>query len=234
MLSMRTPGRCTGIWVLAHLAFPAAVGSFPTGAGSCIGGQAAVSGSHLDFGPGSPSRRVGGFGTLAEGNVTLRLGGSSVRADSTVTVLSIGKDVSWTLSAGKLPIRGFLVRVQAPGGVETAAAITCGVNQTLSSTCAPPIIGCTHTERSDKFNVTGGSLRFDNVTRGVKVDVTVVFQNNFAVSGSTDTPASLYAYSSFNVDFLSDGSGSGGFAAFFAVLRQIILLIIGIFGGGTT
>jgi hypothetical protein len=209
------------------------VASFPTGAGSCLGGEPAVGGAHLDFGAASPSRRLGGNGTLAAANVTMRIGNTTMARPEITVFVPPGQDITWSLSAGRVPIRGFLVRLEAPNGTVTTAAITCGVNQIVATTCVAPIVGCSHRDNNDKFNATG-RMRFDQITKGVKVDVTVVLQNNFRADGRDNTTASFYAYSRFIVDFDSVVD-SGPFAAFFRVLREIILLIIAIFGfGGST
>jgi hypothetical protein len=119
--------------------------------------------------------------------------------------------------------------LQAPDGTVTDTAISCGDDQDLAEACVAPIVGCTHSDNTDKFEVTGGTVRFDSITKGVLIDVTVVFQNNFAVTERDDTVLSLFASSRYVVDFESPGS-TGGFAAFFAALRAILELLTTIFG----
>jgi hypothetical protein len=210
------------------------VQAYPTGAGSCLagdGGQALAHSPHGDFGMGSFSRRHGGHFTMEIANVTLKFGTMTLATTGTTVLLPIGQDVTWTLTAGRVPIRGYLVRLQAPDGTATETAISCGDDRDLAMACVAPIVGCTHSDNADKFEVTGGTVRFDNITRGVLVDVTVVFQNNFVVTERDDTIVSLFASGRYVVDFESPGS-TGGFATFFASLRAILLLLTTMFGGG--
>ena len=164
------------------------VAAFPTGAGGCGGGGAAVGGTHLD---GSKTLTSG---SLAEAGFSLLLDGSALENNF---VLDLDSDSILTLVAtGGTPFKGVLMRVEATDvDVQDTAALTPDDNVQAAGVCEAPVGGVTHSNSDDKTTASA-TLRFETATE-ITLDVTVVVQN--------DDSASVFYYESF--------SGTAGDAA---------------------
>ena len=159
-----------------------------TGAASCADGKAAVDGIHLDTTDGRAVRS----GTLAEFSVVVQIG-TTILDVSVVNDFPVGQDLQISVSTPlELPYKGVLVRLEAPTGVNTAAALLPGTNTAIASACGVPIVGITHTNNSLKSTSTG-TIRFDTEVLGVVLGITVVTINDIVLS--------VYSYSEFKVNF---------------------------------
>ena len=162
--------------------------AFPSGAGSCAGGMPAVFGLHLDTTGGRTVRSA----TLDELGVVVLLG-TTVLDVSVVNDFPIGQDLQISVSSTvDNAYKGVLVRLEAPTGVNTAAALLPGTNTAISSRCVNPIIGITHTSNTSK-TISTGTIRFDSEVLNVALGITAVFVNNATTS--------IYAFNEFNVNF---------------------------------
>lgn len=168
------------------------VRAFPTGAGDCVGSMAAVGGSHLDNANGRPVSN----NTLLAGGVEVRIGNNTLDIDSSLD-LAIGVDHTITIVSTQFPVRGVLIRLQAPDDVETANALTPASQMKVADRCVSPIVGTTHFDSSEKVELSS-IVRFDEAVDSVIFDITGVFINN--------AEGSVYVYSRYTVNFISDGT----------------------------
>jgi hypothetical protein len=170
----------------------ASVDAFPTGAGSCVGGEAAVMGGHVT--PADGKTIV--TGSLADGGVALLLNGSPL-VPGTAVDFGVGTSSPQFLTlAGSSDFRGLLVRLSAPDGVDTTNSLIEQSDDLRSAdnVCTAPVVGITHANRNLK-NQQAMGLSIGVVTE-VTLDVTVVFANN-----STD---SIYYFSSYTLNSVDD------------------------------
>lgn len=163
--------------------------SFPNGAGGCAGDMAAVGGYHLD----KSNNRTVSTNTLAAGGVDVRIGDVLLDPNA-VADFATGQNHTVTVETTQFPIRGTLIRLQAPEGIDTTAALTPGMLMQAAKACVPsfPVVGTTHTDSSDKTALMS-TIRFDDAAKSVILDVTVVFINGPA--------GSVYLYSRYLVNF---------------------------------
>ena len=153
--------------------------AYPSGAGSCAAGVAAVQGPHL-------TRGTITTGSLALGGFTVALGGSPL-VDGVTSTFDINTDVSLTI-AGTKTFKGFLLRL---GGSNTISSLTGTGDVQVSNICTVDGVGgVTHTSASEKTTVTA-TLRLATAAAGLPLDVLVVVQN----SGVTNI--SEYYHTSF-------------------------------------
>jgi hypothetical protein len=164
------------------------VNAFPSGAGGCAGGMAAVSGYHLDTAGGRPVIS----GSLFKGAITVQIGSTVLNGTMLVGDFPIGQDLPLSIDASSVEYKGVLVRLEAPTGVNTATTLLPGTNTKMAPVCMDPIIGITHTNNNTKSTSTG-TIRFDEEVLNVVLDITVVFQN--------DAEFSIYAYSRVTANF---------------------------------
>lgn len=157
------------------------------GAGSCAAEMAAVSGDHLDTTGGRPVRLI----SLVDVGIVMQIG-TTVLDESVVNDFPVGQDFQISVTATGPQYKGVLVRLEAPMGVNTVAALMPGTNTAISTRCVSPIIGITHTGNGLKSTSTG-TIRFDTEVLDVMLDITVVLVN--------DSSASIYGYSAFKVNF---------------------------------
>lgn len=169
------------------------VEAFPSGAGACPGGMAAVGGSHLSTAKGKKvlSR------SFAAKKISISIGGVSVAEGKTISI-----------AAGKTHaiMDGILIRVQAPTGFSTKGVLTPGIGTQTAKVCPYPVVGLTHlsdddneksqnevesVEEDDSFT---GNIRFKKATKGVIFDLTVVFKNSKTISE--------FAYGQVKVNFI--------------------------------
>lgn len=158
---------------------------YPSGAGGCKGGKAAVGGTHKFKLIGSVAKK-----TLAEKKVKISVGGVSVLEGKTVSVAA-GK--SHTIKVNGTDMKGILVRVKAKNGVSTKSVLTPGSLTQAAKVCASPVVGITH-KSNDKQKSYTGTIKFQKATSGVILDITVVFINSLTKSE--------YAYGQLKVDFV--------------------------------
>jgi hypothetical protein len=97
------------------------VTSFPTGAGGCDGGMAAVGGTHL----GSDGRIVSN-NTLATGGVNVAIGNITLDVNIPLN-LSLAEDHIITIDSIEFPLRGILIRAEAPDGFDTSTILSPGL-----------------------------------------------------------------------------------------------------------
>lgn len=175
------------------------INAFSTGAGSCVGGQAAVSGLHLENSPSRITFAEAGLGffindyLIDESNTannneafqTIRVGGLYD------FVLGLVKDDDGSYE----PFKGALIRISQ--GDETSMAnfisesafSTKPFNSQISDQCdGVDALGVTHFNDSLKTSLGG---QFDTSSfNEISIDITVVFSNN-------ETAGSKFAYQSY-------------------------------------
>ncbi|GKY90714.1 hypothetical protein MPSEU_000044800 [Mayamaea pseudoterrestris] len=169
--------------------------AFPTGAGGCSGGGAAVQGEHLDGSKDLTS------GSLEEAGFQVLLDGTQL-SESDDFVIEVGKDAVLTLVAtGGTPFKGVLMRVEASDvDVQDTAALTPSDNVQNAGVCAAPVGGVTHFNNDEKTSASA-TLRFDTAT-DVTLDVTVVVAN--------DDSESIFYYQGFTGAAAGDAGASPG------------------------
>lgn len=159
--------------------------AFPSGAGGCPAGGAAVAGIHL-------ARATTEEGSLSQGGFSITVDGEAVNTGSSYTFRS---GVDHVLKITGPTYKGVIFRI---GGAGTSAlTIPDGASDIqISSLCiANSASGVTHTDPSEKTS-TEAILRVDGPTTGITLDVTVVIQNVAAKSE--------YYYSGFSMSATSN------------------------------
>ena len=149
--------------------------------------MAAVGGSHLD----ATGGRYIISDTLANFGVVVQIG-TTVLDVSVVNDFPIGQDLQISVNTTAGSYKGVLFRLEAPTGVNTAAALLPGTNTAFASVCVSPIIGITHTNSNFK-EISTGTIRFDEEVLNVVLGITVVL--------GYDATVSIYGYSEFKVNF---------------------------------
>jgi hypothetical protein len=171
--------------------------AFPSGAGSCPEGMAAVGGDHLN-----PAYTIT-TGGLAEGNLQLAINGRVLLSGTRINLLS-GVEHSWTLSSrDQNGFRGFLLRLSGTDQVDTTVALSSAdtnVQEALDACIvAQGVGGVTHTDNDVKTGVSG-VLRLDEVASNLLLDVTVVIENRNSVS--------TFFYSGYTIFLRGDVMGN--------------------------
>ena len=173
--------------------------AYPSAAGSCPAGVAAVGSPHSDGG------RPETTGPLGQGGVTLSLNG--VLLEGKPAEFRVGEVNELVLEATGVPMKGFLIRVGPPEGVENSVDLRDSIYpveedgvasedliaKIAESTCVgtEQVGGLTHTSRDEKTSVTA-NLFVESEIEGLSLDVTVVMSN--IVTDST------YYYSNYVVN----------------------------------
>lgn len=189
MQLVRFPIALFGVVASTLLVTP--VYGFSNGAGGCVGREAAVYDFHLDSSNGRPVSN----NTLEAGGVLVSIGDILLQTDE-VQNLSISQDHIVTIASFPFPMRGMLLRIEAPSdSIDTTGAILPGSLLQSAMVCEAPVVGVTHIDNSDKTIVTS-TIRFDEVVQSVSLDITVVFINS--IEGS------VYTYSRYTVNFVED------------------------------
>jgi hypothetical protein len=174
------------------------VSGFSTGAGGCGGGGPAVGGMHIDFLT-AASAQEGMNATLFDAATVVWLDG--VRFEPNMpTILPTGQYISFRIETFQVALRGFLIRVEAPGpDVDLSGIIESdsplAQNAAACDQESGNVVGLTHTDASEKTTV-NATLRSDLVAVNVTIGVTVVFINNANLS--------VFAYDSYMVSFGSN------------------------------
>jgi hypothetical protein len=140
--------------------------AFPNGAGGCSVGIAAVQGSHLT----NPTT-----GSLADGGLSISLGGVTLAAGST-TAFPVNTDTVITVSSTTKSFKGFLLRLGETGGVTTDNAWSfAGLDIQKAFACFD-VGGVTHTSNNVKTSISA-TLRLPTAATAMPLDVTIVIQN---------------------------------------------------------
>jgi hypothetical protein len=160
------------------------VQAYPTGAGSCLGGQAAVGGAHLDA-------DTVNTGSLEDGGLQVMINGSPI---TDMTTVNATETVDIELVSSDKGFKGFLIRLGAgeEEGEDQGVARQAEVDFTSvlmaddedesvqeESTHCPDenAGGLTHTSNDVKTTVSGMFEIPQPVAGGVMMDVTVVMEN---------------------------------------------------------
>lgn len=168
--------------------------AYPSAAGRCPAGEAAVSSSHVaEF---AGAGKTVATGTLAEGGFSVRL--NDVPLGGKPPSFRVGEEQTISITSDSNPFRGFLIRIGPPQGivVDLRDAIQIGNGtdtQVATNTCVEveQVGGLTHTSNTDKMEISG-TLFVEQALSGIQLDVTVVEVNN--------VDASSYWYSSFAIN----------------------------------
>ena len=172
--------------------------AFPSGAGGCAGGQAAVGGSHLES-------QVVETGTLEEQNVELLINGVLLQSDGNAMNIPVGVDHTWELRTSGVNttgFRGYLMRLDGGSpAIDTSDTLQpipgqAGRVQVADTVCIG-VGSVTHRSRV-LINSVSGYLRFDEVSTNLDLDVTIVFQNTNGLS--------KYSYSPFLLTAVDEGA----------------------------
>jgi hypothetical protein len=186
------------------------VNASPSGAGSCIGGMAAV----------DLNKTIINNGTLDNGAVEFFINGLKLVPDVTET-FSVAGSFVWSLQAAQIVYRGFIVRFEFEEGYEISNEpdVTELGNSTylyypepgssqISMECemiGANVTGITHTTNDDKL-LTNGTIA-SNYSGIITIDVTVMFSNN-------EELGSFYAYNQFKISVLQIMSDAPSLAPF--------------------
>lgn len=158
--------------------------AFPTGAGSCIGGEAAVGGGHL-------TRTNVVNTTFAALGIQVSIGGTIVTPGATFGLL-IGDDPMVEIIATANPFRGALIRLEAKQGQTITGGLIPGINAQSASVCEAPVLGITHGDNDIKTSFSG-VLKINNPGL-TTLDITVVEVNRGEFS--------IYGYGFYDLVFL--------------------------------
>jgi len=164
------------------------VDAFPTQAGGCQGGRAAVNGAHLN-----PAKEIE-TGSLDSVGLEVAINGIALEADSIFTITpGVDHVISLTATDSDTPFRGFLLRLGWPEQLdrEPLWSLTPGINAQIAAVCFLRAAGVTHTGNFLKDSASG-TFRVDEEIEGFTLDVTVVLANN-----ETD---SHYYYSGYEIN----------------------------------
>jgi hypothetical protein len=194
--------------------------AYPTGSGSCIGGKAAVGGSHLE-----PSNGVLLSGSLTEGSVVVTLDQQTLQSSSSTATVQSNQEYTLSVTSNNPNggFRGILIRMEltTTGTTATAAAsesdsfVTTdmtqlsflqwdtSLTQLTDDICSSEgynlnvVQGLTHVNNDEKKQITA-TVRFD--TPGtVHIDITIVGANR-------DSIGSVYGYERFPIQVVASTS----------------------------
>jgi hypothetical protein len=180
MITLRSPLLSALLPMAAYVLTPSRnnvltlVEAFPTGAGGCQTGAAAVNGLHLQNGPGES--------TLEGLGIQISVDGDVLSPGAPVTVAA-GADHTVTVTATGTPFKGFLLALSASTGetdLSTALTPVDNTTEQPAGVCDAPVVGVTHTSNADKTTASA-TLSLDG-SADLNLDVTVVLQNSGGVS----------------------------------------------------
>jgi hypothetical protein len=158
-----------------------------------VGGQATVSGFHLQEGNGKTIET----GSLEDGGFEVILDGDTLSPSDRMS-FAVGEDHVLTVSGRFL---GILVRLEADDGVDTSAALSEGSNRLQNAgVCAAPVVGITHNSNAVK-NDAEVILRLDEASE-VALDITIVLAN--------DNVESIFYYSGFALAAVDPSDAESG------------------------
>jgi hypothetical protein len=179
------------------------VEAYSTGAGSCIGGMAAVGGFHLEAtNSQTGDKRTVLTGELSEGKVTVLIDDGDALDFAAPYGLSTQTDYTITVVTAQDPgYKGILLRYSnADSTIDAATQILLTPADALLQPlelCATDevnAVGLTHTDNSAKLSV-GATMRFD-APGTVQLDITIV--------GANDDKVSVYGYTGFVLEVTGD------------------------------
>jgi hypothetical protein len=178
-------------WSLASLLLCVAaapeVRAYPNGAGSCIGGKAAVGGAHF-----LQSFVYSGY--VSAGPMVITMAETALDA-SVLQELEVGVEYKIRVnSSSTYPYKGILIRVEAASSFVnlTQENLKPAWNTHAAIACEAPVVGITHVDNVEK-NITSGILRMDQPGI-VFMDITVVGINN--------ATGSIFGWSRYLLNFL--------------------------------
>lgn len=165
--------------------------AFPTGAGSCRGGQAAVGGAHVD----ATQRPIIQGSTLDDGGFVVTFGDMELSADRlglAPLLLETNKNYRIDVRATQYAYKGVLVRLEPLDGQDTTGSLMPLLNvREAEDICEAPVVGVTHT--SSQFKQLHSATINMSEPGEIFLDITIVGLNN--------ATASLYGYDAFRVKF---------------------------------
>lgn len=170
MMMMLMLAMCLNTFVTVH--------AFPSGAGSCTGGKAAVGGPHTSTATGKTIKS----NTLAAQKVTVTIAGKTYAAGTTISLKS---NTNHAVKVSGIGMKGVLVRL-------STGTITAGTNAQTASVCTSPVVGITH-KSNTVVGSYGGTIKIPKATKGVTMDITIVYNAN--------SKSSSYAYGKITVNF---------------------------------
>jgi len=187
------------------------VESFPSGAGGCGGGRAAVGGSHLT----ADATRSG---SLADGGIVLMIDGNVVDPRMPIPVPIGVEGVTWSLSTAANSaaaaaatesvrdyFRGFLLRLESSNDLGESLAVDDETLGGVAEVCPDVLGSATHKDSSEKSQV-AGTIFLQEVSEGeIYLDVTVVVENRI-VDGQR---RSAYFFDSFTVETVEVPAADG-------------------------
>jgi hypothetical protein len=148
--------------------------AFSAGAGGCVGGAAAVGGSHL-------TRETTLTGTLAEGGLSVYLN-NELTDITTPLSLEVAKPYSVHVN-GTSEYKGILYRLESTLGLDVTGFVSTAPDDPrtkIADACASPATGLTHVNSDLKNNI---PMFLTIESAGTyKVDITIVAANNASVS----------------------------------------------------
>lgn len=163
---------------------------FPTGAGSCIGGAAAVGGQHLQ--PGAIAA------SFVDRGIGIAIGGTPVTPGQNLGLIS-GDELEVVITASTNLFRGALIRLEPGQGQSVLGGLTPGTNAAVATICQAPVVGITHFNNETKTTFTG-TLRVETLGPAT-LDITVVEINS--------ATQSIYMYGGYNIVFVSSPGVTG-------------------------
>jgi hypothetical protein len=177
----------TAVVVPPQLVF---VQAFPTQAGGCHGGEAAVAGWHVANHNSDGNIRLVTTGALSDNDIAFFVDGIEMSSTTTVTTsVLLGVEHTVEIVASQNPFKGALIRVESSHAA--TFALTPMIHAQQASACTVPNVqGVTHTSNALK-NVVSAAF-FTPEAGDFVVDVTVVDVNNA-------THGSVYWYSQYRI-----------------------------------
>jgi len=165
--------------------------AFPRGAGGCAGGKPAVGGTHL-----WSNKTIFNEGPLAEQGYVVFIENTPLTPGGSIELMTnTSYQISVNATADRL--RGVLMRVKAPAGVDTQNVIVPSVGTQNADVCVAPVVGITHFWKNPKRWVSG--FLYMPTATDVSLDVTVVKVN--------DENRSSFYYDGFQVVFKDSNTG---------------------------
>lgn len=175
------------------------VNAYPTGAGSCIGGQAAVGGSHIDTSNGKQVYP----GTLTQGKVGIMIDNGAYLEPEQSNQLSTQTDYTLRLETEFTQgFKGVLLRLEvldSNAAVDTVNVLSAIDDNVLKpcDLCESPVVGLTQVDSTPKTYVEA-QMRLNQAASNVRLDVTIVGINNETIS--------LYGYDAYYFAFNGDSA----------------------------
>ena len=163
---------------------------FPTGAGSCTGGTAAVGGQHVR--PGAVEA------TFVDRGIGISIGGTPVTPGQNLGLIA-GDELEVVITATTNLFRGALIRLEPLDGQSVLGGLTPGTNAAIATICQAPVVGINHFNNETKTTFSG-TLMVEALGPAT-LDITVVEINSPAES--------IYMYGGYNISFVSSPGAAG-------------------------